>query len=78
MTIEDEYNALNDIKDKHKDKNDYNINPIWDDDDICCECGLNTNVWKEYPTEKLKKWEVKLCQCEEDTASETDEDEKII
>ena len=78
MTIEDEYNKLNNIKDKNQDKNDYNIKPIWDSEDICCECGLNTNVWREYPIEKLKKWEVKLCECEEDTASETDEDEKII
>ena len=78
MTIEDEYNKLNNIKDTKQDKNDYNIKPIWDSEDICCECGLNTNVWREYPIEKLKKWEVNLCECEEDTASETDEDEKII
>lgn len=79
MTIEDEYNKLNNIKDKDEDKNDCNIKPIWDDDDTCCECGLHTNVWKEYPIEKLKNWEVKLCLCEDETdESETDEDEKII
>ena len=80
MTIEDEYNKLNNINDHKQDKNDCNIKPIWDSDDICCECGLYTNVWKEYPIEKLKNWDVKLCECEEDTASETDEDEdeKII
>ena len=77
MTIEDEYNKLNNIKDSKQDKNDCNIKPIWDSEDICCECGLNTNVWREYPIEKLKKWEVKLCECEEDTDSE-DEQEKII
>jgi hypothetical protein len=82
MTIEDEYNKLNNIKDKKQDKNDTNIKPIWDSDDICCECGLHTNVWKEYPIEKLKKWDVKLCECEDSASeadeSETDEDEKII
>ena len=79
MTIEDEYNKLNNIKDKDEDKNDCNIKPIWDSDDICCECGLNTNVWKEYPIEKLKNWDVKLCECEEDTDSEDEDDhEKII
>ena len=44
---------------------------------MCSECGLHTNVWKEYPIEKLKNWDVKLCECEEDTDSE-DEQEKII
>jgi len=74
MTIEDEYNKLNDVKDKYKDRNDASIKPIWDDDDMCCECGLVTNAWKEYPQEKLDRWEVKLCECEDSSS----EDEKII
>jgi len=74
MTIEDEFNALNDVKDKYKDRNDASIKPLWDDDDMCCECGLVTNVWKEYPQEKLDRWEVKLCECED---SDSD-NEKII
>tara|TARA_R110000851_G_scaffold160708_3_gene304011 strand:- start:143 stop:1009 length:867 start_codon:yes stop_codon:yes gene_type:complete len=77
MTIEDEYNKLNNIKDSKQDKNDCNIKPIWDSEDMCCECGLNTNVWREYPIEKLKNWDVKLCECEDETDSE-DEQEKII
>jgi len=77
MTIEDEFNALNDIKDKHKDRNDASIKPIWDDEDMCCECGLYTNVWKEYPQEKLDRWEVKLCECD-DSDSDHSDNEKII
>jgi len=74
MTIEDEFNKLNNIKDKNEDKNDSSIKPIWDSDDICCECGLVTNAWKEYPQEKLDRWEVKVCECEDSES----EDEKII
>ena len=77
MTIEDEFNKLNDVKDKYKDRNDASIKPLWDDDDICCECGLITNVWKEYPQEKLDRWEVKLCECE-DSDSDHSDNEKII
>jgi len=77
MTIEDEFNKLNDIKDKHKDRNDASLKPIWDDDDMCCECGLYTNVWKEYPQEKLDRWEIKICHCE-DSDSDHSDNEKII
>ena len=77
MTIEDEFNKLNDVKDKHKDRNDSSLKPIWDDEDICCECGLYTNVWKEYPQEKLVRWEVKLCECD-DSDSDHSDNEKII
>ena len=64
MTIEDEFNELNGIEDKD-DKYDLNIKPIWDSEDICCECGKHTNAWKEYSIEKLKLWEVVMCECDD-------------
>lgn len=70
MTIEDEFNELNGIEDKD-DKHDLNIKPIWDSEDICCECGKYTNAWKEYSIEKLKLWEVVMCECD-DSDSDSD------
>ena len=78
LSIEDEFNELNNIEDKNKDKYDLNIKPIFDSEDMCCECGHNTNAWKEYPIEKLELWEEVLCHCDSDSSSEDNDDEKII
>jgi hypothetical protein len=81
LSIEDqEYNQLNNIKDTKQDKHDLSIKPIWDSEDMCCECGHNTNAWKEYTIEKLELWEQVICHCdsESDESDSDSDDEKII
>lgn len=63
MTIEEEFNELNGIEDKEDPKTDLNIPPVWDSEDICCECGKPDNSFREYSDQKLKNYGVSLCDC---------------
>ena len=65
MSIEDEYNKLNGIIKKENPRTNLNEPPIWDSEDICCECGKPDNSFREYSDYKLEKYEVSLCDCEE-------------
>jgi len=63
MTIEEEFNELNGIEEKEDPKTDLNIPPVWDSEDICCECGKPDNSFREYSDQKLKNYGVSLCDC---------------
>jgi len=65
MSIEEEFNELNGLEEKVDQKTDLNIPPIWDSEDICCECGKPDNSFREYSEHKLKNYRVSLCDCED-------------
>jgi len=79
ITIEDEFNKLNGIEEKKSNKNDISVEPVWDDDELCSDCNKYTNEYKEYSNEKIKKWNIDLCICGDDSEDEIIyEKEKII
>ena len=63
MTIEEEFKELNGIP-KEDPKTDLNEPPIWDEEDMCYECGKADNSFRNYSKYKLEKYEVSLCDCE--------------
>ena len=65
MSIEEEFNELNGLEEKIDQKTDLNIPPVWDSEDICCECGKPDNSFREYSEHKLKNYRVSLCDCED-------------
>jgi len=70
--LEDEFNKLNGIETKEDRKNnklDITIKPVWGIVDWCDDCNKYTNEYKEYPEEKMKRWNIDLCLC-----GETDEE----
>ena len=73
-----EFNKLNNIEtkeDKNKNKLDLTIEPVWDAYEWCHDCSKYTNEYKEYPEEKIKRWNIDLCLCgETDSEYETDEE----
>lgn len=70
MSIEEEFNELNGIEEKEDPKTDLNTPPIWDSEDICCECGKPDNSFREYSDQKLKNYGVSLCDCEDSEDSD--------
>ena len=68
--VDDEFNELNNIN-TNDDKSDFNIKPLWDEEDMCYECGKPDNSFREYPIKKLENWDIDMCNCED---SDTDED----
>lgn len=77
ITIEDEFNKLNGIEEKEDSRTDLCFPPEWNSEDICDECGKPDNSFREYSEQKLKNYEVKLCDCE-DSDSDDSLYEKII
>jgi len=72
--IMNEFNKLNGIEDKNKNKLDITIEPVWDNDDWCNDCNKYTNEYKEYPKEKMKRWNIDLCLCGETDDEDGDSD----
>ncbi len=72
MTIEEEFNELNGLEEKVDPKTDLNTPPIWDSEDMCCECGKPDNSFREYSEHKLKNYGVSLCDCDDHSDSDYD------
>ena len=77
-STDDEYDKLNNIKQKKSNKNDISIEPVWDDDELCTDCNKYTNEYKEYSKEKIKKWNIDICLCGEDSTSEPEDSDHDI
>ena len=60
------------IEKARRERKDINIPPEIDPDDLCEECGYTRNEYLVYPIEKLERYNIPLCSCEE-----TDSDEDI-
>jgi len=71
MSIEEEFNTLNGLSALEEDpKTDLNVPPVWDSEDICGLCGKPDNSFREYSEQKLKNYDVKLCDCEDSSDSD--------
>lgn len=60
------------VQKAQRERKDINIPPEIDPDDLCEECGYTRNEYLVYPIEKLERYDIPLCSCEE-----TDSDEDI-
>jgi hypothetical protein len=54
-------------------RQDYNIPPIIDEDDICEDCGYTQNFIVEYPEEKLERYGFRICECSGTTTEDESE-----
>jgi hypothetical protein len=55
------------VEKQKRERLDCNIPPVFDDDDACTNCGLYQNFIVEYPEEKLERYNIKICECGEDS-----------
>ena len=58
------------VEKQKRERLDCNIPPVFHDDDACTNCGLYQNFIVEYSEEKLERYNIKICQCGEDTDDE--------
>ena len=54
------------------ERDDFDIPPIIDEDDICDDCSYTQNFIVEYPVEKLERFGIRICDCYPDSASDED------
>lgn len=52
---------------KKREREDMDIPPIIDEDDICEDCGCTGNFNVPYPEEKLERYDIKICNCYPDS-----------
>jgi hypothetical protein len=50
---------------RKREREDMDIPPIIDEDDLCMDCGYTGNFIVEYPEEKLERYGIKICACGE-------------
>tara|TARA_R110000851_G_scaffold331732_1_gene506374 strand:- start:13 stop:870 length:858 start_codon:yes stop_codon:yes gene_type:complete len=51
------------LEKERRERDDCNIPPIIDADDLCLDCGYTQNFIIEYPIEKLKRYSINTCRC---------------
>ena len=69
---EDEYEDETPMEKKKRERNDMDNPPIFDDDDMCSNCGLYQNFIVEYEEEKLKRYNIKICSCDDSDCTDSD------
>ena len=52
---------------RKREREDMDIPPIIDEDDICEDCGCTGNFNVPYPEEKLERYDIKICNCYPDS-----------
>ena len=53
------------VEKQRRERDDCNIPPIFDDDDKCANCNLYQNFVVEYQQEKLDRYNIKTCECDD-------------